>query len=165
VRNLAQRCAAAAREIKNMIGESVEQVQAGSRLVAQAGTTMDEIVVSVERVTSISGEITTGSQAQSAGIEQISQAMAHMDQVTQQNEALVEEAAAAAQLLHDQAGKLADLVGVFKLDDVRAQVSTKRPDAAPGGTFAMQETRKVRSATRVMVEHTDAGRDLQWKRF
>ncbi|NPT55131.1 hypothetical protein GNZ13_11105 [Paraburkholderia sp. 5N] len=126
---------------------------------------MDEIVVSVERVTSISGEITAGSQAQSAGIEQINQAMAHMDQVTQQNAALVEEAAAAAQLLHDQAGKLADLVGVFKLDDVRAQVLTKRPDAAPGGTFAVQEARKICSATHMMVEHTEAGLDLQWKQF
>ncbi|MFD1561523.1 methyl-accepting chemotaxis protein [Paraburkholderia silviterrae] len=129
VRNLAQRCAAAAREIKSMIGDSVEQVQAGSRLVAQAGTTMDEIVTSVERVASISGEITAASQAQSAGIEQINQAMGQMDQVTQQNAALVEEAAAAAQSLQDQAGKLANLVGVFKLNDVGAQMSMKRPDA------------------------------------
>ncbi|MGF6902618.1 methyl-accepting chemotaxis protein [Paraburkholderia sp. GAS348] len=165
VRNLAQRCAAAAREIKNMIGESVEQVQAGSRLVAQAGMTMDEIVVSVERVTGISGEITAASQAQSAGIEQINQAMAHMDQVTQQNAALVEEAAAGAQLLYGQAGELADLVGVFKLDDVRAEASTKRPDAAPGGTFAVREARKVGSAARMMVERPEAGRDSQWKQF
>jgi methyl-accepting chemotaxis protein len=129
VRTLAQRCAAAAKEIKSMIDDSVEQVQAGSGLVAQAGSKMGDIVASVERVTSIMGEITAATQAQSAGIEQINQAMGQMDQVTQQNAALVEEAAAASGSLHDQAGRLAQLVGVFKID--RAQKPARRAGVAP----------------------------------
>ncbi|TKC87844.1 HAMP domain-containing protein [Trinickia terrae] len=119
VRGLAQRCATSAKEIKIMIGNSVKQVHAGGELVAQAGSTMDEIVASVRRVTSIMAEITAANQAQSAGIEQINQAMSQMDQVTQQNAALVEETAAAATSLHDRASKLTQLVGVFKIDDVR----------------------------------------------
>ena len=115
VRNLAQRSAAAAREIKTLIGDSVEKVDAGSKLVAQAGATMDEIVASVQRVTGIMGEITAASQAQSTGIEQINQAISQMDEVTQQNAALVEEAAAAAQSLEEQAAKLDEMVSVFKV--------------------------------------------------
>ncbi|MFP3562985.1 methyl-accepting chemotaxis protein [Paraburkholderia sp. SIMBA_030] len=115
VRNLAQRSAAAAKEIKSLIGDSVSKVEAGSQLVANAGTTMDEIVTSVQRVADIMGEITAASQAQSTGIEQINQAMGQMDQVTQQNAALVEEAAAAAQSLEQQAAKLDETVSVFKV--------------------------------------------------
>jgi methyl-accepting chemotaxis protein len=116
VRNLAQRSAAAAKEIKGLIGDSVEKVDLGAKLVEQAGTTMDEIVESVKRVTDIMSEITCASQEQTSGIEQINQAISQMDQVTQQNAALVEEAAAAAESLQEQAGALAQVVSVFKLD-------------------------------------------------
>lgn len=116
VRNLAQRSAGAAREIKMLIGDSVEKVDAGSKLVNEAGITMEEIVHSVRRVTDIMGEITSASQEQTAGIEQINQAISQMDTVTQQNAGLVEEAAAAAQSMQDQAGSLAQVVSVFKLD-------------------------------------------------
>ena len=116
VRSLAQRSAAAAKEIKTLIGDSVEKVEEGSKQVAEAGRTMDEIVESVKRVTDIMGEITAASQEQTSGIEQINQAITQMDQVTQQNAALVEEAAAAAASLQEQAGSLSGAVSVFTLD-------------------------------------------------
>ncbi|KQX88108.1 methyl-accepting chemotaxis protein [Variovorax sp. Root473] len=114
VRSLAQRSAAAAKEIKQLIGDSVEKVEAGSKQVAEAGRTMQEIVGSVRRVTDIMGEITTASQEQTSGIEQINQAIAQMDQVTQQNAALVEEASAAAQSLQEQAEGLVRAAQVFR---------------------------------------------------
>jgi len=116
VRNLAQRSAGAAKEIKTLIEDSVGKVDAGSELVDEAGKTMDEIVTSVKRVTDIMSEIAAASQEQSAGIEQVNQAVTQMDEVTQQNAALVEEAAAAAESLQDQAAKLAEAVSVFKLE-------------------------------------------------
>ena len=116
VRNLAQRSAAAAKEIKDLIGDSVGKVDAGTALVSEAGRTMDDIVGSVRRVTDIMGEITAASQEQTSGIEQINQAITQMDQVTQQNAALVEEASAAAQSLQEQAGSLVQSVSIFKLD-------------------------------------------------
>jgi methyl-accepting chemotaxis protein len=128
VRNLAQRSAAAAKEIKVLIGDSVEKVDAGTRLVDQAGATMHEIVDSIKRVTEIMGEITIASQEQSAGIEQVNQAISQMDQVTQQNAALVEEAAAAAESMQGQAGKLSEMVGIFKLS---AHEQTLQPLQAP----------------------------------
>ncbi|MEJ7806899.1 MAG: methyl-accepting chemotaxis protein [Telluria sp.] len=115
VRNLAQRSAAAAKEIKTLIGDSVEKVERGSKLVGQAGVTMDEVVASVKRVTDIMSEISNASQEQSAGIEQVNLSIIEMDSMTQQNAALVEQAAAAAQSLQDQAGELAHVVSVFKL--------------------------------------------------
>ena len=115
VRNLAQRSAAAAKEIKTLIGDSVEKVERGSKLVGQAGVTMDEVVASVKRVTDIMSEISNASQEQSAGIEQVNLSIIEMDAMTQQNAALVEQAAAAAQSLQDQAGELAHVVSVFKL--------------------------------------------------
>ena len=115
VRNLAQRSAAAAKEIKTLISDSVSKVETGAKLVAEAGTTMREIVANVGRVTDIIGEITTASVEQTAGIEQINRAIAQMDQVTQQNAALVEEAAAASAALEDQSGALAKVVSVFQL--------------------------------------------------
>ncbi|PMQ17505.1 methyl-accepting chemotaxis protein [Janthinobacterium sp. AD80] len=115
VRNLAQRSSQAAKEIKTLIGDSVEQVEIGSRLVHDAGKTMDEVVTSVRQVADIMQEITAASAEQSAGIEQVNQAVLQMDQVTQQNAALVEEAAAAAESLQDQAQTLTELVGVFRL--------------------------------------------------
>ncbi|VTU26389.1 Serine chemoreceptor protein [Variovorax sp. SRS16] len=115
VRNLAQRSAAAAKEIKTLIGDSVDKVDAGSALVGEAGRTMEEIVDSVQRVTDIMGEITAASQEQTSGIEQINQAITQMDQVTQQNAALVEQAAAASASLQEQAGSLSQVVSTFKL--------------------------------------------------
>ena len=122
VRSLAQRSAGAAKEIKELIGDSVAKVDAGSKLVDQAGTTMEEIVSSVRRVADIMNEITAASEEQSSGIEQINQAITQMDEITQQNAALVEEAAAAAQSLQDQAGELSQAVSIFRLDEHAAAV-------------------------------------------
>jgi methyl-accepting chemotaxis protein len=115
VRSLAQRSAAAAREIKDLIGDSVSSVDSGTVLVGQAGKTMDEVVASIRRVTDIVAEIASASNEQSAGIEQVNQAIAQMDQVTQQNAALVEEAAAASESMHDQSQSLSRAVSEFKL--------------------------------------------------
>jgi methyl-accepting chemotaxis protein len=117
VRSLAQRSAAAAKEIKSLIVNSVQRAESGSELVGQAGKTMDEIVHSVKRVTDIMTEITAASREQSAGIEQVNQAIMQMDQSTQQNAALVEQAAAASESMDEQAQALARSVGVFKLAD------------------------------------------------
>lgn len=119
VRSLAYRSASAAKEIKILIGDSVEKVDAGGKLVAEAGTTMEEVVGSVKRVTDMVSEIMNASQEQSEGIEQINLAITQMDAVTQQNAALVEEASAAARSLQDQAGKLSVVVSVFKLESQR----------------------------------------------
>lgn len=115
VRNLAQRSATAAKEIKALISNSVEKVDLGAKLVDQAGTTMNEIVTSVKRVTDIIGEITSASQEQTAGIEQINQAICQMDMMTQQNAALVEEASAAAASMQDQTVNLTRAVSMFNL--------------------------------------------------
>jgi methyl-accepting chemotaxis protein-1 (serine sensor receptor) len=120
VRNLAQRSASAAKEIKALIGDSMETVDAGSKLVNEAGNTMEQIVDSVKRVSDIMAEITAAGEAQSSGIEQVNQAIGQMDQVTQQNAALVEEAAAAAESLKEQAGNLTSVISVFKLDAVQS---------------------------------------------
>jgi len=121
VRNLAQRSASAAKEVKVLIGTSVEKVEIGTRLVDQAGSSMQEIVDSVKRVTDIMSEITVASQEQTSGIEQINVAIAQMDQVTQQNSALVEETASAAETMQYRATKLAQLVSVFKLEPTSAE--------------------------------------------
>jgi len=115
VRSLAQRSAAAAKEIKALIGTSVGKVEAGSKLVSAAGSTMDEIVASVQRVTDMIGEITAAATEQSDGIGQVNSAVTQLDQMTQQNAALVEQSAAAAQSLKDQAIRLTQVVGIFKL--------------------------------------------------
>ncbi len=116
VRSLAQRAAAAAGEIKNLIGDSVEKVEDGTRLVADAGRTMEEIVTAIRGVTKIMSEISSASSEQTTGIEQVNQAIGQMDDVTQQNAALVEEAAAAAETLEDQARSLANTVKYFNLN-------------------------------------------------
>ncbi|CDG82627.1 methyl-accepting chemotaxis protein [Janthinobacterium agaricidamnosum] len=116
VRNLAQRSASAAKEIKTLIGDSVEQVKQGSQLVSQAGATMHDIVASVQRVSDIITEITAAGHEQSAGIDEIYQAIGQMDKVTQQNAALVEQSAAAAEAMQQQAQSLAQVVSVFKLN-------------------------------------------------
>ncbi|WP_207309884.1 methyl-accepting chemotaxis protein [Variovorax paradoxus] len=122
VRSLAQRSAAAAKEIKGLIDDSVGKVDVGSALVGEAGKTMEEIVSGVKRVADIIGEITAASQEQSTGIEQVNQAIAQMDQVTQQNAALVEEAAAAAQSMQEQAASLVSAVSVFRLEPSLSEV-------------------------------------------
>jgi methyl-accepting chemotaxis protein len=123
VRNLAQRSAGAAKEIKMLIDDSVEKVGAGTKLVGQAGVTMDEVVASVRRVTDIMSEIANASQEQSAGIEQVNVSIIEMDSMTQQNAALVEEAAAAAQSLQDQAAELSRVVSIFKLVEGEERVT------------------------------------------
>ena len=128
VRTLAQRSAAAAKEIKALIDDSVDKVESGSKLVDQAGSTMHEVVGSIQRVADIMSEITAASQEQTAGIEQINQAISQMDNVTQQNASLVEEAAAASEALQEQAGKLSELVSVFRIDGAQGRVA---PVAAP----------------------------------
>ena len=146
VRSLAQRSAAAAKEIKTLIGNSVEKVDIGSKLVSQAGVTMDEVVASVKRVTDIMAEITSASVAQSAGIEQVNKAIIEMDNVTQQNAALVEEAAAAAKSLQDQATELAMVVSVFKLEGGANLAPVKAP--ARAAAVAMREIPNLPAATR-----------------
>jgi methyl-accepting chemotaxis protein len=115
VRSLAQRSAEAAKEIKTLIGDSVARVDAGSQLVGQAGATMTEILDSVRRVADIMREISVASRAQSGGIEQINRQVEEMDGMTQQNAALVEQAAAAAASLRDQSQRLSEVVAVFKV--------------------------------------------------
>jgi len=131
VRSLAQRSASAAKEIKELIDNSVEKVGSGSKLVEQAGATMTEVVASVRRVTDIVGEISSASQEQSDGIEQVNRAIAQMDESTQQNAALVEQAAAAAQSLQDQAHTLTEVVSIFKLGDSAGGKVPARQTAAP----------------------------------
>ncbi|RJF95918.1 methyl-accepting chemotaxis protein [Noviherbaspirillum saxi] len=144
VRNLAQRSASAAKEIKTLIDDSVEKVDTGSKLVLDAGSTMDEIVSSVKRVNDIMTEIMAATQEQSDGIEQVNQAVGEMDQVTQQNAALVEGAAAAAESLQNQAGHLAQLVSVFRLDS---------NDADGSIASAQQPARMARTASSPAFAH------------
>ncbi len=129
VRNLAHRSAAAAKEIKNLIGDSMTQVNAGTTLVQQAGTTMDDVVASVARVTDMMSEITSATQEQRVGINQVNEAITQMDQVTQQNAALVEEAAAAAASMQEQAARLAQVAAEFRLGEAggrpRAQLGAR----------------------------------------
>jgi methyl-accepting chemotaxis protein len=146
VRNLAQRSATAAKEIKTLIAESVDKVESGARLVQQAGSTMDEVVTSFQQVASLVTEIASASREQSSGIEQTTQAVSQMDEVTQQNAALVEEAAAAAESLEEQARGLVQTVSMFKLaegggrtlpapalrDATPKQLGASRPAARPG---------------------------------
>jgi methyl-accepting chemotaxis protein len=121
VRSLAQRSATAAKEIKVLIGDSVEQVRAGEQTVSEAGSTIRSVVESVRKVSDVVAEITSASREQSQGIQQTNDAVAHMDQATQQNAALVEEAAAGAQQLQEQAARLAEVVALFRLRDAARQ--------------------------------------------
>jgi methyl-accepting chemotaxis protein len=130
VRNLAQRSATAAKEIKGLINESVQRVTDGSELVDQCGKTLEEIVGSVKRVTDIIAEITAASQEQASGIDQVNKAIMQMDETTQQNAALVEEATSASQSMKEQAKELMRQVGSFKMTGGR-QESHARSSAAP----------------------------------
>ncbi|MBV8635217.1 MAG: MCP four helix bundle domain-containing protein [Burkholderiaceae bacterium] len=140
VRNLAQRSAAAAKEIKSLIGDSVEKVNAGGKLVDQAGATMGEVVQAIRQVTDIVAEISAASREQSQGIDQINQAVIEMDNATQQNAALVEQAAAAAGAMHDQAAQLSELVGVFKLDQGAMSAPRQAPRLAPAAATPSKST-------------------------
>ncbi len=155
VRNLAQRSAGAAKEIKTLIGDSVEKVEAGSKLVNQAGTTMNEVVEAVQHVADIMNEITSASREQSIGIEQVNTAIVFMDQMTQQNAALVEEAAAAGESMRAQATKLAETFSAFKLDESAQVKSIMQPPVAvkPATTTAKKSVsaRKVKPASKLIT--------------
>jgi methyl-accepting chemotaxis protein len=149
VRNLAQRSAGAAKEIKALIGDSVDKVDNGSKLVDEAGQTMDLIVTSIKQVADIMGEITAATQEQSNGIEEVNQAITQMDEMTQQNAALVEEAAAAAESMQEQAQKLAAAVSIFKLNGDAEKALRKAPPQP-----VRQASVAPPPAPRVAVEHT-----------
>ena len=155
VRSLAQRSAAAAKEINVLISDSVANVGAGTQLVSEAGHTMEEIVSSVRRVTDIMGEITSASQEQTSGIEQINQAITQMDQVTQQNAALVEEAAAASGALREQASSLVEAVSVFTLSGGQGSLQSKAK--ATTAVRAVQRTslKPQKPSKAVTVAHSD----------
>ena len=174
VRNLAQRSAAAAKEIKTLIGDSVEKVEGGSKLVAQAGQTMEEIVTSIRRVTDIMSEITAASVEQSQGIEQVNTAITQMDEVTQQNAALVEEAAAAAESLEEQAQILAASVATFKVDNseslavathVPAATATRHTPAAPARKAIAAPKTGTGKSTAVAKPTSKSGEDSEWQEF
>ncbi|MCS0608782.1 methyl-accepting chemotaxis protein [Massilia solisilvae] len=148
VRNLAQRSAAAAKEIKGLIDDSVDKVRTGSMLVDQAGATMAEIVQSVSRVTDIMAEITAASQEQTSGIEQVNQAIVQMDQATSQNAALVEEASAAAQSLQEEADRLARAVGTFQLHASLAQAPAASSRPAATSTALVPVARAAKPAAK-----------------
>ncbi|HJV87478.1 MAG TPA: methyl-accepting chemotaxis protein [Noviherbaspirillum sp.] len=161
VRSLAQRSASAAKEIKTLIGDSVDKVAEGSKLVDQAGATMDEVVASVRRVTDIMHEITAASQEQSAGIEQINHAIVQMDGVTQENAALVEEAAASAETMQNQAAGLAQLVSVFKVDGAPAlNGHTGKIEAPVAKPRVQAKVKKLAAAPRA-----PAGANDNWEEF
>jgi methyl-accepting chemotaxis protein len=167
VRTLAQRSASAAKEIKALIGDSVEKVDIGSRQVAHAGATMDEIVQSVQHVTNIMAEISSASHEQTAGIEQINQAVAQMDQVTQQNAALVEEAAAASESMQEQAAHLAQVVSVFKLG-ASAQAAHEagvHDKAAQPARPALKAKRPALSGSGGTPRHMAAAGAGDWETF
>lgn len=173
VRNLAQRSAAAAKEIKSLIGDSVEKVAIGSDLVGRAGITMNEVVASVKRVTDIMIEITAASQEQSSGIEQVNRAIVQMDNVTQQNATLVEEAAAAAESMQNQASTLTQVVSIFKLDLQNsaarlAAPKTTRPKLqriAPITTIADTAARASASDRVKLANRSKSASSEEWEEF
>ncbi len=165
VRNLAQRSAAAAKEITALIQDSVSKVDIGSRQVDQAGETMNEIVSAVKRVTDIMAEIAAASNEQSSGIEQVNQALVQMDEVTQQNAALVEEAAASAEAMQEQALALTAAVHVFKINKDKA--GTRAAVAKPAATPAPAAARKVPeipTKERKLIKAREEA-DGDWKEF
>ena len=170
VRTLAQRSAAAAKEIKALIGDSVDKVETGTRLVDQAGSTMNEVVASIQRVTDIMAEISAASQEQTSGIEQINQAISQMDDVTQQNAGLVEEAAAASEALQSQAAKLAELVSVFRLDDRAPAAAPAAPVRAAKAVTALAAPKRAPVAKPAQAQarapaKAKAGAADEWEEF
>ena len=170
VRNLAQRSAGAAKEIKELIAASVANVDTGSRLVNEAGQTMGDIVDSIVRVTDIMGEITSATHEQTIGIEQINMAIAQMDEVTQQNAALVEEAAAASQSMQDQAGELAHVVGFFKTGNHVASATKLAPvRTAPAAPAIARPPAKPAPARKAVAaapaRRSNAAAESEWEEF
>ena len=165
VRNLAHRSASAAKEIRLLIGDSVAKVDEGARLVDQAGTTMEEIVGSVKRVAGIMSEIMAAAQEQTAGIEQINQAISQMDQVTQQNAALVEEAAAASDAMQDQAARLSQAAGVFRLDAAQAGSTATLKAQDRTGRIGMPSRRQPASPPAAQKRIRAASAGDEWQTF
>ena len=170
VRNLAHRSASAAKEIKELIAASVANVDTGSRLVNEAGQTMGDIVDSIVRVTDIMGEITSATHEQTIGIEQINMAIAQMDEVTQQNAALVEEAAAASQSMQEQAGELAHVVGFFKTGNHVASAPALTPvratPAAPAIARPAARPAPARKAVAAApARRSNAAAESEWEEF
>ncbi|MEA9829591.1 methyl-accepting chemotaxis protein [Xanthomonas campestris pv. raphani] len=165
VRTLAQRSAGAAKEIKGLIDDSVHKVAEGSALVRKAGSTMAEIVASVQRVTDIMGEISAASQEQSAGIEQVNQTITQMDETTQQNAALVEEATAAARSMEEQAGHLAEAVSVFKLDAPAAPVHARPAASRPVAVKTAAKPARSAAAPARPAKSETALADGNWQEF
>ncbi|AXA90709.1 methyl-accepting chemotaxis protein [Massilia sp. YMA4] len=165
VRNLAQRSASAAKEIKQLIGDSVTQVEQGSRLVADAGGTMDEVVASVQRVAAIISEIAAASGEQSSGISQINQAVVQMDGVTQQNAALVEEAAAAAESLQHQADTLVALVAEFRIGGVDAEPALAPAVAAPRASLPPPHAAATVEPVKAKSRVTETVAGDEWETF
>ena len=163
VRSLAQRSAAAAKEIKGLISDSVERVDAGNRLVDQAGRTMEEVVSSIKRVAKIVTDIAEASREQSAGIDQVSLAVNQMDEVTQQNAALVEEAAAAAESLEEQANHLAESVSVFKV--VQSARSVKNTPRLSRSTHSPRPAQAVRQVSGKKPAALPVSLDDEWSEF
>jgi len=161
VRNLAQRAAAAAGEIKNLIGDSVEKVEDGTKLVAQAGKTMEEIVGAIRGVTVIMSEIRNASVEQTSGIEQVNQAIGQMDEVTQQNAALVEQAAAAAESLEEQAQNLSVTVGRFTVDSTSSPIRVMPEVSQSPVASASISTRPAAKAKPKL----QAAGDDEWEEF
>ncbi len=170
VRNLAQRSASAAREIKALISDSVDKVDQGSKLVDEAGKTMNEIVSSVQHVADIMSEITAASQEQRAGIEQVNLAITQMDEMTQQNAALVEQAAAAAESMEEQAYELGQAVSVFRLAN-NANMgleapAKKNPKPAKKTSIAVAMTGKINSqSTRKPITSSAKSNSDDWEEF
>ena len=168
VRNLAQRSAAAAKEIKTLIGDSVDKVDTGSRLVDEAGKTMTEVVASIARVTGIMNEITVASDEQRDGIEQVNQAVTQMDTVTQQNAALVEQAAAAAASMQEQSARLSEVVGVFKLNKLalpRQQEQQQQRVAAPAARPPIRHVARAAIASTTASRQPVAAAKDEWEEF
>jgi methyl-accepting chemotaxis protein len=163
VRNLAQRSAAAAKEIKGLISDSVEKVETGNKLVDQAGRTMEEVVTSIKRVAKIMADISDASREQSSGIEQVSLAVSQMDEVTQQNAALVEEAAAAAESLEEQAHNLAQAVSVFRVASATSATAAPRL-AAPQASQREALPQRTRVSPKKPPALT-ASLDDEWEEF
>ena len=167
VRNLAQRSAAAAKEIKTLIGDSVDKVEVGTKLVDEAGATMEEIVNAVKRVTDIMSEISAASLEQSSGIEQVNQAITQMDEVTQQNAALVEEAAAAAESMEEQAQTLTQAVAIFKLSDSDS-AQPRRLAATPRNVAPVERApaaRKPAAKAKALPSKAAKPDDGEWEEF
>jgi methyl-accepting chemotaxis protein len=165
VRNLAQRSAAAAKEITALIDDSVNKVDSGSKQVDQAGATMAEIVQAVKRVTDIMSEIAAASNEQSSGIEQVNKAITQMDEVTQQNAALVEEAAAAAEAMQGQSEVLMQAVSVFKLNGGRSATRTVLPKPAITHHVPLHVPEAPARSLRKMASNRQEGKDGTWKEF